>query len=33
MSSDKKIIELLLYNCHVSNTPLGLNKNHEYVQL
>ena len=24
MSSDNKIIELLVYNCHFSNTPLGL---------
>ena len=27
MSSDNKIIELLVYNCHFSNTPLGLKKN------
>ena len=26
MSSDNKIIELLVYNCHLSNTPLGLNR-------
>ena len=26
MSSDNKIIELLVYNCHFSNTPLGLNR-------
>ena len=26
MYSDNKIIELLVYNCHFSNTPLGLNR-------
>ena len=26
MSSDNKIIELLVYNCHFSNTPLGLKR-------
>ena len=26
MSSDNKIIELLVYNCHFSNTALGLNR-------
>ena len=26
MSSDNKIIELLMYNCHFSNTQLGLNR-------
>ena len=26
MSNDNKIIELLVYNCHFSSTPLGLNR-------
>ena len=26
MSSDSKIMELLVYNCHFNNIPLGLKK-------
>ena len=31
MSSDNKIIEIQVYNCHFSNTPLGLNRKWIYT--